>query len=110
MRGIEPAGGGAIMMAAPADGGDGGGGAKAAEQTEFDVERGYIWTSCASVENGNPLFWDDAVAQQITCGPIAPPTMLSVWFRPHYWAPGRTRVAQRRRGETAPSVDVDVDV
>lgn len=64
------------------------------EQTEFDVERGYIWTSCASVENGNPLFWDDAVARQITGGPIAPPTMLSVWFRPHYWAPGRTRVAQ----------------
>lgn len=23
---------------------------------EFEVERGYIFTSCASVENGNPLF------------------------------------------------------
>jgi acyl dehydratase len=57
---------------------------------EFPVERGYIWTSCASVENGNPLFWDDAVAAAITDGPIAPPTMLSVWFRPHHWAPGRT--------------------
>ena len=29
------------------------------ETGEFPVERGYIWTSCASVENGNPLFWDD---------------------------------------------------
>ena len=29
---------------------------------EFPVERGYVWTSCASVENGNPLFWDDEVA------------------------------------------------
>jgi acyl dehydratase len=56
---------------------------------EFPVERGYIWTSCASVENGNPLFWDDAVAAELTGGPIAPPTMLSVWFRPHHWAPGR---------------------
>ncbi len=56
---------------------------------EFPVERGYIWTTCASVENGNPLFWDDAVAAEITRGPIAPPTMLSVWFRPHHWAPGR---------------------
>jgi len=64
------------------------------EQTgEFPVERGYIWTSCASVENGNPLFWDDAVADEITDGPIAPPTMLSVWFRPHHWAPGRTEPA-----------------
>ncbi len=29
------------------------------EESEFDVERGYIYTSCASVEDGNPLFWDD---------------------------------------------------
>jgi uncharacterized protein len=56
---------------------------------EFPVEQGYIWTSCASVENGNPLFWDPDVAAEITDGPIAPPTMLSVWFRPHHWAPGR---------------------
>src|ERR1041385_8953152 len=56
---------------------------------EFPVERGYIWTTCASVENGNPLFWDDDVADEITGGPIAPPTMVSVWFRPHHWTPGR---------------------
>ena len=63
------------------------------ETGEFPVERGYIWTTCASVENGNPLFWDDDVAAEITDGPIAPPTMLSVWFRPHHWAPGRTEQA-----------------
>lgn len=60
---------------------------------EFPVERGYIWTSCASVENGNPLFWDDAVADELTGGPVAPPSMVSVWFRPHHWAPGRTTQA-----------------
>jgi acyl dehydratase len=64
-----------------------------AEMGEFPVERGYIWTSCASVENGNPLFWDDDVAAAVTDGPIAPPSMVSVWFRPHNWAPGRTEVA-----------------
>jgi acyl dehydratase len=63
------------------------------ETGEFPVERGYIWTSCASVENGNPLFWDDAVAAELTNGPIAPPSMLSVWFRPHHWAPGRAEPA-----------------
>ena len=26
--------------------------------------------------------------RDLTGGPIAPPTMLSVWFRPHHWAPG----------------------
>jgi acyl dehydratase len=60
---------------------------------EFPVERGYIWTACSSVENGNPLFWDDAVADELTGGPIAPPSMLSTWFRPHHWAPGRTKQA-----------------
>lgn len=59
----------------------------------FPVERGYIWTTCASVENGNPLFWDDDVADELTGGSIAPPTMLSVWFRPHHWSPGRTEPA-----------------
>jgi uncharacterized protein len=60
------------------------------ETADFLVEQGYIWTSCSSVENGNPLFWDPAVADELTGGPIAPPTMLSTWFRPHHWAPGRT--------------------
>jgi acyl dehydratase len=59
------------------------------ETGEFPVERSYIWTSCASVENGNPLFWDDAVAAEVTDGPIAPPSMISTWFRPHAWVPGR---------------------
>jgi uncharacterized protein len=63
------------------------------EAGEFPVEQGYIYTSCSSVENGNPLFWDDAVAEAVTGGPIAPPTMISVWFRPHQWSPGRTEPA-----------------
>ena len=50
------------------------------EVGEFPVERGYIWTSCASVENGNPLFWEDDVADALVGGTIAPPTMVSVWF------------------------------
>jgi uncharacterized protein len=61
------------------------------EVGEFPVERGYFWTSAASVENGNPLYWDDDVADAITGGPIAPPSLLSAWFRPHHWAPGRTK-------------------
>jgi uncharacterized protein len=59
------------------------------EEGEFPVEQGYIWTSCSSVENGNPLFWDPEVAERVTGGPIAPPTTVSVWFRPHHWAPHR---------------------
>lgn len=57
------------------------------ESTEFPIEMGYVYNTCAAVQNGNPLYWD-AEATAITGGQIAPPTMLSVWFRPHYWAPG----------------------
>jgi acyl dehydratase len=64
------------------------------QEGDFEVERGYVFTTCASVENGNPLFWDEKVAGEITDGWIAPPTMLSAWFRPHYWAPGRSEQAQ----------------
>ena len=59
------------------------------EEGEFPVERGYVWTVASSVENGNPLYWDDEAAAEITGGPIAPPSMISAWFRPHWWAPGR---------------------
>ena len=27
------------------------------ETAEFPVERGYIWNTCAAVQNGNPLYW-----------------------------------------------------
>jgi uncharacterized protein len=52
------------------------------------VERGHIQHWCEAMENANPLFWNDDVAQEITGGPIAPPTMLSVWMRPLVWKPG----------------------
>jgi acyl dehydratase len=58
------------------------------ETADFPAERGYAWTSCASVQNANPIFWDDAVAGEITGGPIMPPTTLSLWMRPHHWEPG----------------------
>lgn len=60
------------------------------EHTDFEIELGYVATTCASVQNGNPIFWDRSVADSLTQGPIAPPTMLSVWMRPHAWAPDRT--------------------
>ncbi len=59
------------------------------EDGEFDVERGFVLTGCSSVENGNPLYWDEKVANEISGGWIAPPTMISVWCRPHFWAPYR---------------------
>ena len=60
---------------------------------EFEVERGYFWTACAAVHNGNPLYWDERLMQELTGGPTAPLTLLSAWFRPHYWMPGREAIA-----------------
>lgn len=56
----------------------------------FPVERGYVWNTCAATQNANPLYWDDETAARLTGGPIAPPTTLSLWIRPHYWEPGAT--------------------
>ncbi|GAA4980282.1 hypothetical protein GCM10023205_56620 [Yinghuangia aomiensis] len=55
---------------------------------DFPVEQSYVWTSCASVFNGNPIYWDPKAAEDITGGPISPPSLLSAYARPHYWAPG----------------------
>ena len=55
---------------------------------DFAVERGYSYNTCAATENGNPIYWDDEVAEAICGGPIVPPTTLSLWMRPHYWQPG----------------------
>lgn len=52
------------------------------------IELGQVQNLCAAVENGNPVYWDAAVADAITGGPVAPATMLSAWFRPPHWSPG----------------------
>ncbi len=58
------------------------------QESDFEIQMAYVNNTCAAVQNGNPLYWDEKVAQEITGGQIAPPTMMSVWFRPHFWSPG----------------------
>jgi acyl dehydratase len=60
------------------------------EVSEFDAERGFVLSGCSSVENANPIYWDEDAAKSITDGWVAPPTMVSVWTRPHFWSPYRT--------------------
>ncbi len=55
------------------------------------VDRGHIQHWLEAVENANPLFWEDRVANRLTGGPVAPPTMLSVWMRPLTWKPADDR-------------------
>lgn len=61
------------------------------EEPEFEIEKGYVYSSCSSTQNRNPIYWDEAAAREVTGGAITPPSMMSVWFRPHHWAPGRTK-------------------
>jgi hypothetical protein len=66
------------------------------EQTEFPIEQGYVLSTCAAVAKRQPaVLGQPDVAKELTGGQIAPPSMLSVWFRPHYWAPGATASARR---------------
>ena len=58
------------------------------ETATFPVERSYAYNTLAATQNGNPLYWDESVAQELTGGFVMPPTTLSLWMRPHYWEPG----------------------
>ena len=58
------------------------------DTADFPAERGYGWNTLAATENGNPLYWDDAVAGMLAGGRILPLSTLSLWMRPHRWAPG----------------------
>lgn len=60
------------------------------QSANFDVEAGASYATCAATQNGNPIYWDDAVATEVCGGPLVPPTTLSLWMRPHYWEPGAT--------------------
>ena len=60
------------------------------ETADFPVEMGYGWNTLAATENGNPLYWEPAVAEMLAGGTILPLSTLSLWMRPHRWAPGAT--------------------
>ena len=62
-----------------------------AGEGEIVVEEGYIRPWLEATENANPLYWDQRVQREIIGGPIAPPSMLSVWMRPLNWRPGRVK-------------------
>ncbi len=54
----------------------------------FPVEVGYSFNTLAATENGNPLYWDEAIAAELTGGMTVPLSTLSLWMRPHRWEPG----------------------
>ena len=60
------------------------------DTADFSAEIGYGWNTLAATENGNPLYWDHSVAEVLTGGTILPLSTLSLWMRPHRWAPGVT--------------------
>ena len=55
---------------------------------DFAAESGYGWNTLAATKNPNPLYWDEAVADELAGGPLLPLATLSLWMRPHRWAPG----------------------
>ncbi|MCY3643525.1 MAG: MaoC family dehydratase N-terminal domain-containing protein [Acidimicrobiaceae bacterium] len=58
------------------------------ETADFPAEMGYGWNTLAATENGNPLYWEPAVAEMLSGGTVLPLSTLSLWMRPHRWAPG----------------------
>lgn len=61
---------------------------------DVPCDRARIVDWCEATENGNPLFWDETVAEELTGGPVAPPTSLSVWMRPLRFHPGERELVR----------------
>ena len=61
------------------------------DTADFPAELAYGWNTLAATENGNPLYWETPVAEMLTGGRILPLSTLSLWMRPHRWAPGAAR-------------------
>lgn len=61
------------------------------QTANFAVETSYSFNTLAATENGNPLYWDADLADQLTGGPTMPASTLSLWMRPHRWEPGATQ-------------------
>ena len=60
------------------------------ETADFPADMSYGWNTLAATENANPLYWEPAVAEMLAGGTILPLSTLSLWMRPHRWAPGAT--------------------
>src|SRR4249920_528311 len=51
------------------------------------VDLRSVRLACAAVENPDPLCWDEAVAESVAGGFVAPASSLSTWIRPLPWSP-----------------------
>lgn len=60
------------------------------DQSEI-LPQANLWQPfCAAIEDGNPLYWDEAQAAPLTGTLICPPAMLTAWNRPASWSPEKS--------------------
>jgi len=60
--------------------------------SEVVVEWGFIDHWLEAMQDGNPLYWDEATAQEIAGGIVAPPNMILTWLQAWRWSPRRPHV------------------
>lgn len=59
---------------------------------DFTINADMIRCFCASIEDGNPSFWDEEFATRNWGGTISPPSMIATWLMPLHWRPDGARV------------------
>ncbi|MCZ7527949.1 MAG: MaoC family dehydratase N-terminal domain-containing protein [Acidimicrobiia bacterium] len=59
------------------------------DRGEVVVERGFIDHWLEATQDGNPLYWDETVAEQVAGGVVAPPNMMLTWLMAWRWSPRR---------------------
>jgi acyl dehydratase len=66
------------------------------------VERGFIEQFLDAVRDGNPIYWNDEVAKEITGGIVAPPPMCLTFSATPRWSPRRPDQVWDVHGVEAP--------
>ncbi|MFS3130753.1 MaoC family dehydratase N-terminal domain-containing protein [Nocardioides sp. Bht2] len=54
---------------------------------DFPVELAAGRKFAAAVQDGNPLWWDSQVADEVAGGAVVPPATLMSWAVAHHWLP-----------------------
>jgi acyl dehydratase len=77
---------------------------------DLRVELGTIHQYCSAIEDPNPSFWDEAFAERVWDGIIAPSAMMMVWTMQLRWKPGSVTPLPPLMGQVPVPGDTAINV
>jgi hypothetical protein len=78
--------------------------------SDLSVERGFIDQWLDAMRDGNPIYWNDEVAKEITGGIVAPPPMCLTFSASFRWSPRRPGMVWDVHGVEPPGTPCPIRV